>query len=342
MQLYVIPSSGGRFPNQLAYLKILGNIGIKPDLVLSCSGGNICAYTAMFANWNIEKKSEMILQTIYNMAVVESWIPPAFNFIPNAVMLTTKGSIFKNFGDQNTFMRLFTKDNIKRTEIWTSAYNRLHDKIECFCNLHKSECYIRKDVTDENMVLENKYLDGDIEKIYQVGRASASIPSVFPQIWIDNVPYSDGGVASASPLGALGPAIQDIMRNQSVHFVYMNPRSIIHERPYQGNSALSNILITYHNTTRFNTFSEEIMIKSMLAGYGNIEYKYIENATQKDVIEWEKTKKNYKHSFIEWTPRSIRCLNLLNFDRSEIADMMDETSKNFSLRMWWVVSSTNE
>ena len=336
MQLYVIPSSGGRFPNQLGFLKILGILGIKPDLVLSCSGGNICAYTAMFADWNIEKKIDIILQTIYNMAVVESWIPSIFNFIPDAVMLTTKGSIFKDFGDRNSFVRLFNDINIKKTEIWSSTYNRLHDKLECFCNLDINECYIQTNVEDENMVLPNKYLNGNIDKIYQVGRASASIPGVFPQIWIDNAPYSDGGIASASPLGALGPAIQNIMKNQSVHFVYLNPRSITHERPYQGDNSISNLLITYYNTTRFNTFSEELMVRTMLAGYGTLEYKYIEKASAKDLLEWEADKKNYKHSLVEFTPISIRCLNLLKFDRAEISDLMEETSENFSLRMWWV------
>lgn len=338
MYIYILPVSGGRFPQQLGHLKVLGNAGYKPDLVMSCSGGNIVAYVGLYANWDITSKQDMVLQHLYGLINIESWNSPMFKFIPDILMLLNKGSIFKNIGDVNPFRRSFNKETIKETEIWTSAYNRLHDKLGCFCNLNKSEAIINSEkLLDDTTLMPLVYLDGDIDQLYLVCKASASIPAVFPQVWINDMPYNDGGVACASPFVSLCPAVQNLMLTKPIHFIYFNPRPLYQNNVYDGDKAITNIFLATRNLSRFGIHADLSLIKSIMVAHGEVHHKYIQYATINDLTAWDENNKNYKHSLMEISPKSINEISILNMDRTEISAMMEESSENFALRQWWVL-----
>jgi hypothetical protein len=336
MYIYILPISGGRFPNQLAGLRVIGRTGIKPDVVMACSGGNICAYSAMYADWLIDKKMDMILQNLYNLLSIETWTSPMFNFLPNAISLFRYGTVFKSIGNENTFKRCYTTTSIKKTEIWTNVFNCLHDRMECFCNMGPDEAILKPDHVDPTYALPPVYMDGNIDTAYLVSKASASVPTIFPQVWINNQPYSDGGVVASSPLVYFGPTLQKLMKTQPIHFIYMNPRPLKNSFSYDGDSINYTMKMMILNMGRFNLFSDEVLIRTLMASFGEIHTKVIDNGTDKDLIQWYENQKYYLHSFLEMTPKSNYHIDILNVDQTRISEIVDEVSENYAIRLWWV------
>ena len=60
MIIVSLPGSGKSFPNQLALLTLMIEEGIKPDICLATSGGNLTAYTAYISEWGTETMHENI------------------------------------------------------------------------------------------------------------------------------------------------------------------------------------------------------------------------------------------------------------------------------------------
>lgn len=221
MKIYVIPVSGGAFPVQIGIIKLLAKAtknpqtqkGLRPDLVLSSSGGNVAAYIAMMSDWNdigISRNCNLIDSSLFG----ESWTP---SFFPTWLVFPLTKSIFRNGqGVRNLFEYIFTPKSIQTTEIWTGAYNTVDQRATMFCNKSMKDSLI-KDVGDDTFIYDSdmcNYLNGDVTEISKACYASASIPFLTPGVKIGDKVYVDGGCAYASPMIPLSPLLREAIRKR--------------------------------------------------------------------------------------------------------------------------------
>jgi predicted acylesterase/phospholipase RssA len=224
MEAMVLPVSGGGFPAQLGLIQALLDGGYSPPhLVLASSGGNVAAYVAAMAGWNvnaISRVSKSLTQDLF----IRNWIP----FPLHHLFGFFQGSLYRHGNGADSLLSTYsTQSSIQRTEIWTGCYNSLRKKAHFFCNRSADSTLLDHSYVDEDLMqcLPPTYLDGDMARISTVGMASASIPTIVPPVMIDGEPYVDGGLLYASPLTALQDALLEASDRQyggRLHLTYVN------------------------------------------------------------------------------------------------------------------------
>jgi hypothetical protein len=105
---------------------------------------------------------------------------------------------------------------------------------------------------------------------------------------------------------------------------------------------MSNVNMMIHHMNRFGIATEEALIRSMMAHYGELNFKYVEKGSHEEIVQWHENKKYYRHSMLEISPKTLHQLNIFNIDRTEISEMMDEVSENYALRLWWVENEPSQ
>jgi predicted acylesterase/phospholipase RssA len=214
--VYVLPISGPKFPVQLGFLELIydsltshgydGSSSYSPSLVLSTSGGNICAYLGLSSQWD----SQMMRNKARELTP-EMFISDWCRLYPSWSMFPWTGALFRpGTGPGNLFRSIFTRDTVKATEIWTGTYNATREKAQLFCNLSEENSCLRSHMRSsgrfENRILNHlphEYLDGHVARIASVSLASASIPVLTKGVEIDGDNYLDGGIMYSSPLPIL-------------------------------------------------------------------------------------------------------------------------------------------
>jgi predicted acylesterase/phospholipase RssA len=238
LTVYALPASGSAFVAEIALLcevyaakKMMkgglfsGSKDYAPDLVLGSSGGNMSAYIGLAADWS-EEGLIRVVKKLRDEMFVKSWLPKDLAFIPSWLLIPFNGSVFRQgIGAGKMFNSLFTKDTIKRVEIWTGVYDETNKKTQFFCNLSKDEAMISSNVESELYgLMPSIYLDGNLDLIAKASVASASIPGlVRKQYFLGNY-YSDGACTYSSPLTAMCTEIIKVVKgveyynlNQSSH-----------------------------------------------------------------------------------------------------------------------------
>lgn len=327
MKIVVLPVSGGAFPNQLAILSQLCDANYRPDIVLGSSGGNICSYIALAADWK-SKGIERIAHSMSSSFFIDPWIPDTF--LPSWFLGFFKGSIYKSSDVTiDYFSELFCPGNIIRNEIWTGTANWQTGQPQLFCNVSEDQAKIKfKRGIFES--LPHIYLDGEVEKICKASIASAAIPSIVPLCDIDSTYHCDGGVFFSSPLPCLSGAIQDM--GDEYHLTYISPRNL--GSPIRGKSddtlsgrlhELSNLMV------RGSALYDRSLAVSMIKGLS--EYEEGEANVQK-IRELEEQRNHYKQSLIEYYPMHDDSLLIHSFEGEDILGLMEKTKSQYRYRMW--------
>ena len=224
MRLFVLPVSGGAFPTQIALMAELTSLGVRPDLVMGSSGGNVAGYIGLAADWNpyaMERISALLNSGLF----ARSWWPWPLNGIPSVLMGYFLGTVYRaGEGTLELFRSIFTPQTIGATEIWTGTLNRTTRRPQFFCNRKRGESCFDPKAFDPRLLncMPLTFLDQDIARISKVCLASASIPILVPEQIIDGDYHTDGGTAFASPLTALQSQVMTACHNQSLHIDYLS------------------------------------------------------------------------------------------------------------------------
>ena len=219
MRIYVIPSSGGKFANQLALVIEIYNILKVPECILSTSGGNLCSYISLAGDFTPEGIVR-ICRLINSKLFSTPWWPKYLNFIPSWIIGTFKGSIYKQGKGSTRLMRdIFTPYNISRIEIFTGTTERNTGKQQIFSNQDEKKSLIPNSIFEStiNNCLPIRYANANIDIIAKICTASASIPVYVPDKKIEDKYYIDGGTTYWSPLSPLANTIDELTKNTELH-----------------------------------------------------------------------------------------------------------------------------
>lgn len=339
MIVLVLPISGGGFTSQLTVLQLLSRRDINYDIVLAASGGNIAAYIAMAAEWKeygIERVARMVKSDMF----VSRWLPTP---LPSTLYGFFRGSLYNTgVGCDPILRELYTKNTIKKTEIWTGTFNSSQSRACFFCNKEAKESILDVKKMNLNIIqcMDPIYTNGCIDTIAKATMASASIPTMVPPIEINGDSYSDGGLYFASPLTVMQDAICHRARQtgEQLHILYVTGTDISKctNKGHEGNLL----------TCGWNSVSEMIrghLLGERLAAFNMLERKdpnYITFlATEKNLKEYKRLisdKKLCQRSLIEIYP-IISCeVNITNFDEKDVIESMIKSRDQLACRLWWV------
>jgi hypothetical protein len=164
-------------------------MGIKPDIMLGASGGVVCAYLALAADFNRDNLLRLA-DTLRTNLFIEDWYrSPAFI---NHILYMFKGSLYKQSTKLCDYVKeLFPggKRMISRVEILTMTY----------C-MDTKRCVIISNRRDS--AFTDICEDGNIERLSMWNLASTALPVIINPIKIDGKRYIDGGVHAPSPFTA--------------------------------------------------------------------------------------------------------------------------------------------
>ncbi len=352
MRIYICPVSGGAFPVQLSHINELSQKGIKPDLVLGSSGGNIAAYVGLASFWEKDKMHD-IIGLLSSSMFASSWWPSYLSFLPSWFIGYFKGSVYADgTGASDIFTQFFTSDSIKATEIWTGTMNCDTTKGQLFCNRSREEARIQPEEpkwsspsmssfwTRDCMPLT--YLNGDVSFISQVTMASASIPVLVPEKMIQGNRYVDGGTLFSSPLTALQEQILSLLETETIiHFDYLSSFDL---------QATHKISPQSLYDTGTSTFGE--LVKSLCVQDRSIALEALRSNQKKNphlklylvtldgcpdaLRAIEELRSCYSPTVLEMCPLINTQLDILKFGPTEITHLMNQTSQNYKLRFWWL------
>lgn len=343
MKIYILPISGGGFPVQMAFLKILYQatksevkIGITPDIVFSSSGGNVSAYIAMMGDWRdnyITKNIHIINSTLF----VESWTPP---FFPTWLVYPLTKSIYRNGdGVKEVFNRVYTKKSIGKTEIWSGVYNMNSQKSVFFCNRLKNEAQIKCDENDSMLLYDAespKYLNRDISTIAKVCHASASIPIITEGVIIDGQKYIDGGVGYGSPFVPMKNKLTKVIESNGRG----NPIQLFHfssydmDRIFSDNFYSKSIGLLIHSMLIMDRDS----VVSYLAQHGKVEetpeiYRDLDYIKLRPILE---KLKDVSFAML-FSPKTSPIVNLTHFSGNDVIDIIKKVENDFTVFVWKMV-----
>lgn len=338
MKVLILPISGGRFVTQLGSMKKLAEMGYRPEICLSASGGNISAYVAMAADWDpleIMTISSRVRKEFFS----RPWHP---NSVISGITGFTKGSLYREGkGGQEFFKSLFNEHSVQDIEIWTGTYNSSKAQVRLFCNRSRERSLIDAGHINYNIYQcqPHVYCSGDLDMISSSILASASIPAIVPPTFIDidgtRDSYIDGGIASASPLKILQQSlIEKGKDNGSLRMIYVSPIDLDSPPKKDNqqniiNEITRNIDEMLTSSTRFDRiFAYEILIA---LNRENLAITKCEGDNfDKSMLEMGDC------SLVELYPKNgdIK-VDLATFTREEVLDGLEEAYKSMNFRMWF-------
>lgn len=333
MELLVLPVSGGGYVNQLSSILDLCEIKYKPDVVLSSSGGNVCAYISSAADWNyhnIIRISQDMCKTMFSKPW--STIP-----VVSYIIAFFRGNAYdEGAGAKEFFNAHFNKETIDKYEIWTGAYNKDLQKATIFCNREKNKS-IFKNSFCQTSICENCeciYLNKDINLIVDASVSSAAIPAVIPPKKIKGNNYVDGGVAGSSPLLMMKESIINYIRNNKkfLHLIYINPINFDKPKIFEGENIMVNWKQTFANIVNSQILTD-CQIAYHLLLILNYEMNRIEFPSTAENLKQLKKIENY-HYLLEFYPVEPNDINIVDFNGEEVGKNLIENKGNNICKLW--------
>lgn len=338
MFVYALPISGGGFVAQLAGLQHLSQIGIKPNVCLASSGGNVATYIGAASDWHwasIQRIATSMNQTLF----ANSWSTiPAISFIIGYF----KGSFFDyGTGVYQFLNNIFNKDTIQKYEIWTGTYDKKQQKAQLFCNKSTSSLPIKHIDLNLTQSLTPIYCDGDIGLISKASLASASIPGLVPPQIIDGVSYVDGGVGSASPLTVMQEAIlYESKKVGKLHIVYINSVNL-NQPPIQSNTV--NVIDTWKQAAsdliRSQTVVDRLSAYELLRANSGEIHSVTFKCTYNNLLKIKEIYEHANHSLLEFYPINTYEINITQFNGEDILREITGAYEDCECRFWWIENS---
>jgi hypothetical protein len=341
MYVYVLPVSGGGFVSQLAIIQHLCEIKFLPNIILASSGGNVAAYIAAAANWKwaaIERIARELSQDLFLCPWTQiSSLSLIIGYFKGNIH--NKGSGIHDFVNKH-----FTKENIKKYEIWTGTYNKTRQKARLFCNLNDKDSILDVSCIDHELTqsMEPLFADGDMSIIGDAGVASASIPSIVPSQKIFDEEYIDGGVASASPLSIMQePILKYVNDNkESLHILYINSVDLSNPNI----KPIHNILDTWKQTAndliRSQTVIDRLSCYELLRCHSNKINKTEFVCSHAVLLKIKKIQSKVKYTMIEFYPTTHVEINLTKFNGNDVVNSIRESYQKCRCRFWWISSGS--
>lgn len=358
MRIYILPISGGEFPNQLALLSevtealmtinaVTGEQSYAPDLLMGASGGNISAYLALASDWtytSIIKNCYFVNQSLF----IRDWEPkPLRNFIPGFASAVLHGSLYRAGGGATSlFETFFNRETIVRSEILTLTFNQTKLTPQIFSNRSEEESFFKNqdfNVEDEVMydVDSITYNDGDIVRCAEATVASYSIPLITQPQEISGDSHADGGVSFASPLT---PTYQKIVQNIFPSLIAQGKKlQIIYFSSYDMNDPSVDRTSFYGNSTiakslaqllQSSILQDRSIIKTILLECGvRVVFSQGNKINTPELVTLLSQLKNKHYSLILY-PTGAPYIKIFSFTPEDIIKTINESRQNYNFILW--------
>lgn len=356
-KIYILPISGGEFPaqlgllSQLYYAHLSLNNGLyssdsyQPDICCGASGGNICSYIGLAADWNPDR-IKAICKEIDPKMFIRNWWSGPLEFLPSMLLGITKQAIYRSgYGPLSLFETLFTPTTIQNSEILTLTFNETDKIPQIFSNRGLDNSFFKPDMFTYKTILgyniDNiSYADGDINKISEITVASYTIPLITQLKQIDGKNYGDGGISYASPFTPMRFVIgdnytpSDTSKLQMTYFCSfnMNDPNLDTSSFYGTGSAFTNSL---EQMLRTSILEDRWLGWQLLQMYGlKLDFEQGTDLDSKELGQILGRIQNKSYYLILY-PKKAPHIDILNFNSKDILRVIDEASVDFCYFLWY-------
>jgi hypothetical protein len=208
-------------------------------------------------------------------------------------------------------------------EIWTGCFNNKRSKAAVFCNLSRHDSLLHFD-HDKYGTSPAIYVDGDIETIHSVARASTSIPLLLPPVNINGQEYTDGGGRYASPISSLRDQVSEL---GWFHLIYISSENL----DYRENQRLDNLISIAKNS--LDEILRGIKIQDRQVARDLTAHKQSVSIANFD--EYFELRTNYQRTVLEVHPNVPNDVNILTFECDDVKNCFALNRHNMVLRMWF-------
>jgi len=339
--VWILPISGGYFPNQIAIVKQFLNKKYKPDIMLATSGGNLTAYLTLISGFNASK-IDFFAHQLRSQMFLKPW---SMVYPLSMVMGYYNGSLYSSgIGVEEFMTDYLTKNNVFDCEIWTGTVNKKKNKPQLFCNLSEKDSklskYFCRQQNDETC-LTPIHADGDIAKIIKYSKASAAIPGYVPPIIIDDEEYVDGGHYSPSPIQLLNNILINYVKDEDskLHMIYIHSEN--DEKYKIKTTTILDDWLSFLNSNISNQCRGDCnCAKNILSTFDLNNIKFCQgNITKEDdrfYHEYDKIKANHMYTLLKLYPLVDTGLSINNFNGDDVRKIIDSTFDNVGYCLYYV------
>jgi hypothetical protein len=187
---------------------------------MGASGGAVAA--SLWVAGNYKRANLRRLSTnVCTAQFIKEWVP----ILPNGVVGIFNGSLYDHSDSYMSTIEINMSPRILlETEIWLQTYERNHRKTHVYCTKCDGESILNISPAwskATNTVGPN-YINGNICKYATTIKASAAIPGLLPNIYMDGGNHADGGIVYPSPLIPLMDSIIELGKSEELHIIYIS------------------------------------------------------------------------------------------------------------------------
>lgn len=333
VNVVILPASGTSFPVQIGLMSQICKVdNFKPTLMLGCSGGNATAYLTLAANFN----SEQILKLAEKIEGY-TFAKPWSIIIPSYIVGFWKGTVYnKTANSEKFFKSIIKQDSINKVEIWSIATNRHTSNSQLFCNLKKEDSILKPKRSKILMEEEAIYANCDIDMIAKFSIASASIPIFVPEVLINGISYSDGGMIFSSPVSANTEELEKLFSNyEKIRMYYISSYDMDQPITTSYNNIVKNAGITLKQLLRSKSIEDRFNSIKLLGREENIKYEHGQCNIVK-LLEIENKRDSYSSSLLELYVKVDLEVDIVKMSPAEILEIIAKTVENYNYRLWYI------
>lgn len=313
MKTWILPISGGGFPVQI---KMMGDMGYKPDVMFTASGGNVSAYMMMACNFNLNNLEEACLGIKRDMFIRGSKIGAFFrrSFLPGE-------------GIENYMSQIFEDKDIQEIEIFTLTFDIDRIRPIVFSNRSEQNSLVKKLTQVDNLLYQTDlfHLNGDVENIAKVSLASASIPDIAPPQTILGSRYQDGGMCYASSFPPLSIRIRALLNKtrELLQMVYFGSYPL--EQIVEISNEAPNKYRRTYQRIHFSVLVERAdLLHFFIETVGDAKGIIIKDI-EPDRIAKTLQELDKSHYLLMLYPNELYDINILDFDSKDIIETVRKT-----------------
>jgi len=341
------PISGGNFISQIAVLTCLLEIRKKSDVIskthfdlyLGASGGSLANTIGTFFE-DTRESVERILYTLDSKMFVQNWLKGKFSGVDSKLISLFKNSIYQSgTGAIETFSSLTGKDHFtknKSPENWYLTFN--DDKNVPV--IHNSFSIESSNFSDFQEEIGIKYLNFEVEKIFETVMASASIPGLKNTVVIENENHVDGGVANPTPYPYFSEALYQKSKEGEIthpyHYYYLLPNNL---EPDEKNNGfwLKDMITGIQKMISFNILKDkEYTFLSWLRiigkGKKDLTRINIQKIDKRDLLQLLEQYHQYNYFISFYTDKNT--IDITNFNKSDLEKSFNNCYQTITLEIF--------
>lgn len=312
----IAPISGGSFVSQMAFFRLFAEIGYRPNIILSASGGSVSAFVANCCDWNPDKMTTVFNDISSNVFILRPFSIVSLLAFPFRLSLYYKSPYLQRFIKENV-----VKDPTQPIiEQWALTVNTDKKLPQMNCNYPIGSTSF--DPMEYSTFVTTYHVQNGAQEMGEIVYASSAVPLAMQPGCVNGQKNVDGGMCLASPLSLLCSGMVDMP--QRIQMVYVSSYNVFEGIGHSITTGSLSVHIHAICLTDVQRGIDYLKIRSQ-------NMYLIEEFTDFELADWLNTNKE-KEYFLYCCPVDAISVNMVSFTSRDFIEAVNTVQ--FKFKAW--------